>query len=108
MGGQEQSDPRQPGTCYLLHFSQPYKHARHYSGTADDLPARLAEHEAGRGSRLLAVVKAAGITWTLARTWPGGRQRERQLKTRAAPRAAAPNAASSRATTQASARRPPA
>jgi predicted GIY-YIG superfamily endonuclease len=79
IGGQ-QSDPGQPGTCYLLHFSQPYKHARHYSGTAADLQARLAEHQAGRGSRLLAVVKAAGITWTLARTWPGGRARERQLK----------------------------
>lgn len=23
---------------YLLHFSQPYKHARHYLGYADDLP----------------------------------------------------------------------
>jgi predicted GIY-YIG superfamily endonuclease len=77
--GQE-SDPGQPGTCYLLHFSEPYQHARHYSGTAADLQARLAEHEAGRGSRLLQVAKAAGITWTLARTWPGGRTRERQLK----------------------------
>jgi hypothetical protein len=28
----------------------------------------------------LQVVKAAGITWTLARTWPGDRNRERQLK----------------------------
>jgi hypothetical protein len=26
------------------------------------------------------VVKAAGISWRLARTWPGGRARERQLK----------------------------
>jgi hypothetical protein len=26
--------------------------------------------------------KSAGISWTLARTWPGGRTRERQLKTR--------------------------
>jgi predicted GIY-YIG superfamily endonuclease len=82
----QDKDPRapggrgQPGTCYLLHFSEPYQHARHHSGTAADLPARLAEHEAGRGSRLLQVAKAAGITWTLARTWPGGRQRERQLK----------------------------
>jgi predicted GIY-YIG superfamily endonuclease len=78
--GQEQSDPGQPGTCYLLHFSEPYQHARHYSRTAADLQARLAEHKAGRGSRLLQVAKAGGITWTLARTWPGGRTRERQLK----------------------------
>ena len=72
------ANPR--GTLYLLHFSQPYRHARHYSGFATDLDARLAEHQAGRGARLLQVAKAAGITWTLARTWPGDRTRERQLK----------------------------
>ena len=54
--------------------------ARHYSGSATDLQARLAEHDKGQGARLLQVVKAAGITWRLARTWPGGRDRERQLK----------------------------
>jgi hypothetical protein len=57
--------------------------AKHYTGFADSsrsLKSRLAEHEKGRGARLLQVVKAAGITWTLARTWPGGRGRERQLK----------------------------
>ena len=100
--------PGEPGTCYLLHFSEPYQHARHYSGSAADLQARLAEHEAGRGSRLLAVAKAAGITWTLARTWPGGRTRERQLKNQGARRAGAPNAASRRAVIQASGRRTPA
>jgi hypothetical protein len=45
-----------------------------------ELPARLALHEAGQGARLLAVAHAAGIGWTLARTWPGTRARERQLK----------------------------
>ena len=71
------------GVPYLLHFSEPYKHARHYTGFAHSsrsLKSRLAEHKAGRGARLLQVVKAAGITWTLARTWPGDRTRERQLK----------------------------
>jgi hypothetical protein len=48
--------------------------------SADDLEARLAKHAAGQGARLLAVVKEAGIEWELARTWPGGRARERQLK----------------------------
>ena len=71
--------------CYLLHFGTaeqpaPYKHAGHYLGSADDLDARLAKHAAGQGARLLAVVKDAGIQWELARTWPGGRARERQLK----------------------------
>ena len=68
------------GTVYLLHFDRPYRHAKHYLGWAADLDARLADHAAGRGARLLAVVRAAGIGWSLARTWPGSRARERQLK----------------------------
>jgi predicted GIY-YIG superfamily endonuclease len=68
------------GTVYLLHFDQPYRHARHYVGWATNVKRRLAEHEAGRGARLLAVVKAAGIGWQLARMWPGSRARERQIK----------------------------
>jgi hypothetical protein len=83
VSAQEPDDTTEPGTCYLLHFSQPYKHARHYQGWAassGSLNSRLADHEEGNGARLLQVAKAAGITWTLARTWPGGRGRERQLK----------------------------
>jgi predicted GIY-YIG superfamily endonuclease len=68
------------GTVYLLHFDRPYRHARHYVGWAADLDARLVEHASGAGARLLAVVHAAGIGWTLARTWPGTRTRERQIK----------------------------
>ena len=68
------------GTVYLLHFDQPYKHARHYVGWARNVRRRLAEHAAGRGARLLAVVRDAGIGWQLARMWPGGRDRERQIK----------------------------
>jgi len=69
------------GTVYLLHFDRSYRHARHYLGWAKGLDTRLAEHAAGHGARLLQVVAAAGITWTLARTWPGvTRNRERQLK----------------------------
>jgi predicted GIY-YIG superfamily endonuclease len=69
------------GTVYLLHFDRPYKHARHYVGwTARNVKRRLAEHEAGRGARLLAVVREAGIGWQLARLWPGSRARERQIK----------------------------
>jgi hypothetical protein len=66
---------------YLLHFDQPYKHARHYIGwTPGSVPKRLRLHRAGRGARLLAVIKAAGIGFDLARIWPGGRARERQIK----------------------------
>jgi len=67
------------GTVYLIHFDTPCRHARHYTGWALDLEQRLRQHRAGHGARLLEVI-AAGIDWTLARTWPGSRQRERQLK----------------------------
>ena len=67
-------------TVYLLHFAQRYKHAGHYVGSTNTLTKRLAEHQNGRGARLLEVVHAAGIAWVLARTWEGGRRRERQLK----------------------------
>jgi predicted GIY-YIG superfamily endonuclease len=70
------------GTVYLLHFDRPYAHARHYTGWTTDLTARLAEHTAGRGARLLGVVAAAGIGWQLARTWAGTRAVERALKRR--------------------------
>ncbi len=65
---------------YLLHFDKRYKHAGHYLGSTCDLEARLTLHAAGRGARLLHVVQTAGITWRLARTWPGGKAKERQLK----------------------------
>lgn len=69
-------------TVYLLHFTERYRHAGHYLGSINDLPARLAEHNQGRGARRLAVVKAAGISWQLARTWDGGREQEQKLKKR--------------------------
>jgi len=68
------------GTVYLLHFDRPYAHARHYTGWTADLAGRLADHAAGRGARLLAVVMSAGIGWQLARTWTGSRRLERALK----------------------------
>lgn len=68
------------GVVYLLHLSEPYGHARHYTGWTTDLDARLALHGSGRGARLLAVAASAGITWQVARTWRGGRARERSLK----------------------------
>jgi len=43
-------------------------------------PLLLVEAAAGHGARLLEVARDAGITWTLARTWPGTRTRERQIK----------------------------
>jgi predicted GIY-YIG superfamily endonuclease len=71
-----------PGTVYLIHLDIPYKHARHYLGWTTDLDARLRAHRDGHGARLMQVITAAGITWRLARTWPGGRDRERAIKDR--------------------------
>lgn len=72
--------PSNGEVCYLLHFNTPYRHAQHYLGTTHDLQRRLGEHERGQGARLLEVVTQAGITWQLARIWPGGRDVERKLK----------------------------
>ena len=65
---------------YLLHFSEPYHHARHYLGSTFDLELRMQQHAAGQGARLLEVVTGAGITWNVIRTWDGDRKLERQLK----------------------------
>jgi hypothetical protein len=72
------------GTVYLLHFDEPFRHARHYLGWASsgNLSHRLHHHQAGSGANLLRHVAAAGISWRLARTWPGDRHRERRLKAR--------------------------
>jgi predicted GIY-YIG superfamily endonuclease len=67
-------------TVYLLHFSRRHCHAGHYLGSAVNLPARLTEHQLGRGARLTQVVKSLGITFTVARVWDGGRGVERKLK----------------------------
>lgn len=65
---------------YLIHFNTPYKHAKHYLGSADNLEERLDRHQKGNGARLMQVITEADITWRLARTWPGGRPEERRLK----------------------------
>lgn len=69
--------------CYLICFDAPYRHARHYLGfTKDPIPdRRIDAHRRGEGSRLIAVVNAAGIGWTVARVWKGyTRAQERALK----------------------------
>ena len=71
---------------YLIHFDTPYKHARHYLGfvrRVADLDARIERHRNGTGARLMEVIKSAGISWQVVRTWPeGDRTKERQMKNR--------------------------
>jgi predicted GIY-YIG superfamily endonuclease len=70
-----------PGVIYLLHFSRPYQHARHYTGwTGDDVLDRLERHATGRGARLMEVIHQAGIGFILARTCEGTRFTERAIK----------------------------
>lgn len=60
---------------YLLHFSEPISEnhtTQHYIGTTQDLDRRIVEHANGRGSRLCEVATERGITFQVARTWPGG------------------------------------
>ncbi len=67
-------------TVYLIHFEQPYKHARHYLGYASDVQARIQRHQAGTGARLMEVIAHAGIHWHVARTWEGDQALEKALK----------------------------
>lgn len=91
------------GSVYLLHFNEPYvgqrrnplahrvQVASHYIGFAQgDLEARLEAHASGQGARLMQVIAEAGISFELARVWPGGRMVERRLKNRKEARALCP------------------
>jgi predicted GIY-YIG superfamily endonuclease len=77
-------------TCYLLCFINDEgehvllsDHAGHYLGeTGKDVDERRDEHQAGRGAKLTAAAAAAGITFVVARTWPGRYPEERRLKGR--------------------------
>lgn len=73
---------------YLIHFDEKIgseRHsAQHYLGFVDGdettVQARLQEHRAGHGARITAACNQRGIAYDIARTMPGDRTRERQLK----------------------------
>jgi len=69
-------------TVYLYHFSDKLGHAQHYIGSCTDLKKRDWMHQNGLGARLLQVARERGIKFWIVKTWPGGRQFERQLKNR--------------------------
>jgi predicted GIY-YIG superfamily endonuclease len=69
------------GTIYLIHFSVPLYHARHYVGyTRNRLEDRIEEHKQNRGARILAHLNSLGIEWKVVKTWNGDRNEERRLK----------------------------
>ena len=74
---------RRSPVVYLLHFAEPYKHARHYVGYSEQLSKRLAHHQHGTGARLMAAVAEAGIAYQVARVWKGAdRTFERRIHNR--------------------------
>lgn len=67
---------------YLLHFSKPYKHCRHYLGLTKDmneLRRRIRDHRSGNGTGLTRAAVENGITLILAQVWPDG-DREFEVK----------------------------
>lgn len=67
---------------YILHFSAPMHHAKHYVGSTADVERRLALHRAGQGARLTQVAVERGIQLLLATVLLGSRHEERALKRR--------------------------
>lgn len=76
------------GHVYLVCFESPIGDlanpkgaAGHYLGWADDVAARMAEHRAGRGARILAACVRQGIGFDVVRTWADvDRTFERRIK----------------------------
>lgn len=75
---------KSPGLVYILHFTDKFHHAQHYSGYSQNkatLKKRIENHIAGQGSNLCRHVSRAGIGIVLARIFlRRDRHFERKLK----------------------------
>ena len=98
------------GTVYLLHFSEPYHHARHYVGftqhehgmnPVEEVNERLNQHFDGHGNALVHTVHTRGILVVVARVW-GNRTRafERKVHNRRPKRLLCPLCAGTATVTQ--------
>lgn len=72
---------------YLIHLDKPLRIGRivfrHYIGFTHkgNLVQRMIDHRTGsKGSKFLKLARRRGITWHLARVWPGDRKEERRIK----------------------------
>src|SRR5215472_9534358 len=71
------------GIVYLLHFDRPYMgRMQHYVSFTHDLERGLESHRQGTGGVTTKRAFDQGITFTLARTWPGTPKLKRQIKDR--------------------------
>lgn len=72
---------------YVIHFDKPYKHAKHYTGIAKNVPKRMKEHRGGYGARLLQVLKEnnIGFKFAILKTYDNfseAKAEEKRLKTK--------------------------
>ncbi len=82
--------------CYLLHFYRPIYRAQHYLGWSVNIARRVAQHQRGKGARLVAQALTAGIGVDLVRVWPEvDKVKERALK-RLGPKGQCPKCRSQR------------
>lgn len=58
-------------SVYLIHFSSPLKHARHYIGWSNFIKQRIRHHRAGTGSKICKAAVENGIELIVAREWEG-------------------------------------
>ena len=81
--------------CYVIHFDRPLilginvrREVGHYIGTSVNILRRLQKHASKPDAKLMAMVKAQGISWTVTRVFVDGPasnqatryQEERRLK----------------------------
>jgi len=72
---------------YVIHFNQPYRHAKHYTGIAKNIKSRMREHASGNGARLLQVLKEnnIGFKYSIIKEFPdfsSAHTYEKYLKTK--------------------------
>lgn len=68
---------------FLLHLDRPYRHVRHYVGALTGDPRRSGAPLTVADippSPLLRAIDAAGITFSVARVWPGGASRKDEIQ----------------------------
>ena len=67
---------------YLIHFERKYRHCLHYIGCTIDLEWRMRLHRTSKrkGAKLLRALIVNGIGFEVVRTWDGGYELEKKLK----------------------------
>lgn len=67
---------------YIIHFSKPVAHARHYIGTTRKYKSRMEAHRRSKGAKILKRANELGINWRVVVKLYGSHKLERKLKSR--------------------------